>query len=251
MPAGHHLNLAQTGWRPATPGPVPPGQIHLWRIGLRGADPAAARRVLCPDELTRAERFHRAADHDRYVVTRAALRRILAASTPPRAPAALRFRYSPHGKPALAAAGGLSFNVSHDRDYALVALGRGVAPLGVDLERVDHSIPVADLVSRFFAPAEQRAVLNLPERQRHEAFFRTWTRKEAFIKAHGGGLSIPLDRFAVSVDFGAPASLSWVDWRGERAGCWQLWSFTVAEGLPGALALGGAAAEPTIGFYDY
>ncbi len=260
MPAGaeRHRTLDHTAWRAGLPGPVASGDLHLWRIDLGAVSSDRATHLyglLATGERERAARFRFERDRLCYVITRGTLREVLAAALENQSAEALRFRYSDHGKPTLEQAGGLVFNVSHAGGYALIAVGYCTS-IGVDLEAVDPTITVENLVERFFAVPEREAVCAMPENQRHEAFFRTWTRKEAFIKAQGEGLGLPLDRFAVSVDFADPVVLEWVDWKAERITDWWLRSFTVAEGLPAAVAVRPAAeyriryftfAEPGIG----
>src|SRR4029077_13081267 len=113
------------------------------------------------------------------------------------------------GKPALSdesGSNGVKFNASHSDGRLLVAIARG-REVGIDVER---RRPVADwrgLAGRYFAAAEVAALDRLDEADREQAFFRCWTRKEAYIKAHGLGMSLPLDQFAVSVAAGEPARL--------------------------------------------
>jgi 4'-phosphopantetheinyl transferase len=119
-----------------------------------------------------------------------------------KAPTALEFRYGTFGKPALSAGSGpsdLRFNVSHSEDTALyaVAFGREV---GIDVERVRDDIAIDDIAARFLAADEQAALHAVPAAQRPVAFFRIWTRKEAILKARGGGLSGSLSGFVVSCD---------------------------------------------------
>lgn len=116
-------------------------------------------------------------------------------------PAVLRFQYGADGKPGLAPAfaqGGLQFNVSHSGSLLLVAVVAG-APVGVDLERHRPLHDRDGLVRRYFSEAENRAYFDLPEAQRHEAFFAAWARKEALVKALGRGLRFPLRDFDVSL----------------------------------------------------
>jgi 4'-phosphopantetheinyl transferase len=150
-------------------------------------------------ERARAERFVLERHRRRFTAARGLLRETLAAELA-LDPRALRFEYASHGKPRLAAAHGgeLSFNLSHSEDRLLIALGRGVE-LGVDIEGVRDDIDHAAIARRFFSSSEGEALLAQPERSRAAAFFAIWTRKEAYIKLVGGGLSIPLASFDVSL----------------------------------------------------
>jgi 4'-phosphopantetheinyl transferase len=192
--------------RPALPG----DEVHVWRARL-DAPPERVRRLLdllAPDERVRAGRFHFRRDEDRFVVARGLLRTILGGylnSGPER----LRFEYGAQGKPALAPEhnpAGLRFNVSHSEGVALYAVTRG-REVGVDVERVSARVECEEIAGRFFSPREVARLRALPEALREAAFFDCWTRKEAYIKARGEGLSLPLDGFDVSLAPGEPAAL--------------------------------------------
>jgi 4'-phosphopantetheinyl transferase len=113
----------------------------------------------------------------------------------------------------------------------------------VDLEKTDESIEVGRLTSRFFSPNEAATVLALSADDQPAAFFRTWTRKEAFIKAHGEGLSLPLDQFSVTVALEDAVEIRRIDWAPETVTDWSLASFMVRELLPGAIVLRGEFRE--------
>jgi 4'-phosphopantetheinyl transferase len=185
------------------------GEVHVWRADLSelASRLAALGDLLSDDERARAGRFRFARDHDRFVVTRGLLRELLHRylDVPP---ARLLFRYGSHGKPALAPplGGGLRFNVSHSHDLALFAFCRE-HDLGVDVEHIRADIECDQLARHFFSPLEVAALLALPAGARVEAFFRCWTLKEAYLKAHGEGLSVPLDQFDVAFAPGTPPAL--------------------------------------------
>ena len=148
----------------------------------------------------RARRFRFSKNRNEFILCRGTLRTLVAAYLGKK-PAELSFSYSPEGKPSLALAGAptsLSFNVSHTDGMALFAftLGRRI---GVDVERVREDFASASIAERFFSRTEQRALQELPGELQQVAFFRCWTRKEAFVKAKGGGLFHALDQFDVSI----------------------------------------------------
>ncbi|WP_020568326.1 4'-phosphopantetheinyl transferase family protein [Neolewinella persica] len=253
MPSGNpgrHRTLSQTPWAVPAFFPTLPqtGEIHLWRANL-SLDPIQTSHhyaLLSPDEKQRAARFHYPEDRNHFINARGILRSLLGRylDLPP---TAISFTYSAYGKPDLAAEAPLSFNVSHAGGYGLLGFTSG-PPLGVDLEKADESIEIERLASRFFSPTEAAAVLALPPTDQVAAFFRTWTRKEAFIKAHGEGLSLPLDQFAVTVDLDQDVGIQRVDWAPEAVDDWSLGSFMVREGLPGAVVLRGRYGE--VFFFD-
>jgi 4'-phosphopantetheinyl transferase len=177
------------------------GVVHVCRLGLDVPDDVLVRlgRWLAPDEAARAERFVFGVHRRRFTAARAVLRGLLGRQLRT-APPALRFAYGENGKPRLAEPGhALHFNVSHSQDQALIALASD-RELGVDVEAVRASVDHAAIARRFFAPGELEALLAVPEPARGEAFFDVWTRKEAYLKLHGGGLGVPLDSFEVSLD---------------------------------------------------
>ncbi len=183
-------------------------EVHVWRVALDQPDDVADRlgAALSADERGRAARLVTAALRRRFLVARGALRQILGRYTY-LAPGAVRFRYGPRGKPMLDAEDGLlRFNLSHSGDLALVAVSRG-REIGVDVERIRPDRDLDRIATRFFSTVEVAALLALPRAERAEAFYHCWTRKEAYIKALGDGLAIPLDSFDVAFAPGAPAAL--------------------------------------------
>ncbi len=197
---------------------------------------------LAPDELARAQRFRFEPERRGFRLRRARLRQVLAGYLDV-APAAVCFSNNVHGKPAIvgvAETGDLRFSYSHSADIALLAvtLEREV---GVDLEQHRAMRDALQLASAFFAPAEVVALKQLPETELESAFFDCWTRKEAFIKALGLGLSFPLNAFVVSL--GEPARLLELHGAPPSAGAWTLHSLSVGPGFSAALAVEGVVAE--------
>lgn len=182
-------------------------QVWLVHLDVEPDEAASLIPLLSPDERERAIRFRLPGHGARFVVARAALRLLLAAHVG-QAPAALRFDYSPRGKPALAggAGSGLEFNLSHSRGTAVYGISRGRA-VGIDLEYVRPGIDVEALAGRFLAPEERTVLHGLTGEARLEGFYRCWTRKEALLKALGEGLAVPLSSFAVSCAPGEEARI--------------------------------------------
>lgn len=222
-------------------GGVAEQEVPLWVVDLDCSPerPSALLECLSSDERARAGRFRFDRDRRRYVVARAALRRVLGNVVG--VPASqIAFEYGPYGKPALASPAGarVEFNVSHCEGLALIAVAAG-RRVGVDLERVAAGASRQPIAERFFSPTEIAALRALPVASQDEAFFACWTRKEAYIKARGEGLSIPLDAFSVSLGPGEPAAL--LDGPGGRDGIqtWSLTSLTPAPGFIAAVAVEG------------
>jgi 4'-phosphopantetheinyl transferase len=217
-------------------------EVHVWRAAL---DPAAScveqlQRTLSADELHRAARFRFPRDRRRFIVGRGALRDILGRylGVPP---CALGFRYNAYGKPALAdvtAEGGLCFNVSHSHELALFAVTCG-REVGVDIEYLRQEIACETIAEHFFSARERASLLALPTEVKPQAFFNCWTRKEAYIKAHGEGLSLPLDQFDVSLAPGEPAALLATHSEPREALRWSLQALTPGPGYVAALAVEG------------
>jgi len=158
---------------------------------------AALEALLNDADRERAKAFH-FEDHRRRFIVRRGLMRIELARVSGLEPDRLRFTEGEQGKPGLLNAPELRFNLSHDEDLALLVMSRE-AEIGCDIERIDPARARRDIAQRFFSPQEFATLAALPEAQWAEAFFNCWTRKEAYIKALGIGLSYPLDSFTVSL----------------------------------------------------
>lgn len=220
--------------------------IHLWSCSLASDHPAVGDPAACleADEVARARRFKYATDSERFARGRAFLRHVLARYTDS-PPAALRFVANDQGKPALVDAPGrrLWFNLSHSGAHAILAVGRDPV-LGVDVEVVRAGFADDEIAERFFAPSEVRDLRALPAAEQEAAFFRCWTRKEAYIKARGGGLQIPLDSFTVAFAAApADAALTWVAGQPEEPARWTVRD--VSNELPGCVAAVAVRVPPT------
>lgn len=173
-------------------------QVDVWRIHLDlSIDPLKSiTSVLSPDETQRAAKFHFPRDRNRFIHTHRTMREILAHYLNC-LPEQLDFSTNKHGKPSLTDSN-LQFNLSHSGSCALLA----VSPLhkaGIDVERIRTDVEIEALARRFFSQRENIELMVLPREKRMAAFYRYWTLKEAYIKAQGLGLSLPLDSFDVSL----------------------------------------------------
>ena len=193
------------------PGPALPslrsGEVHVWRVDLeQPADVVQKfRSTLEDDEIFRADRFHFEKDRRAFTVSRGFLRDIIGRYLETK-PGAIRFSYGPYGKPALSNDSTLRFNMSHSRGVALVAV-TDAREVGVDVEYIRADFATEDIARRFFSPCEVEAFNGLSNDLQVAAFFRCWTRKEAYIKAIGLGLSQPLDGFDVTLVPDVPPAL--------------------------------------------
>ena len=192
---------------------IEPQQVHIWKadlqIGPRRLDELIS--ILTADERARAERFHFARDRRRFIARRGYLRRLIARYLGS-APGNVRFSYSAAGKPFLARdCGGdeLSFNMSDSGELAVYAftLAETSPAIGIDVEQIEPAVAEERIANHFFSEYEIVALRALPAAEQIQGFFNCWTRKEAYLKATGDGLALPLDHFDVSLIPGEPAEL--------------------------------------------
>jgi 4'-phosphopantetheinyl transferase len=214
---------------------VAAAEVHVGSLDLPGAEVERLLLLLSPEEHARAARFAFARDRRRFVVRRARLRQTLSGLT---GVAADRLVYAEnrYGKPALPC-GGPHFSTSHSHElWAIAVSGQ---ELGVDLEHHQPGIDWRDLGAGLFRADECAALDALAPGDRLRGFFDCWSRKEAFVKAIGKGLSYPLDAFAVSVTREARL-LSGADG-------WSIADLALVEDYSAALVVaGGAAVDVTI-----
>jgi 4'-phosphopantetheinyl transferase len=219
---------------PASPS-LQPGEVHVWRLTL-DHPVQLYLDLLQPEEIARANRFHFERDRKHFVIARGFLRRLLGSylQTDPKQ---LQFSYGAYGKPALDGefrGSTLRFNLSHSHGVALYALTEG-REIGVDVEHERADFAGKDIAERFFSPLEVEVLCGLAEDDRVAGFFRCWTRKEAYIKATGRGLSQPLDGFDVTLEPGDDVALLRTDDGSTER--WRLVNVAVGPGYAGALAV--------------
>jgi 4'-phosphopantetheinyl transferase len=225
------------------------GDVHLWVARLEASEKNFGRAFswLSPDEVERADRFRFERHRSAFVLGRAVLRALIAGylrMTPEEA----SFTYGPKGKPALAGAelsdtadsfnctvDSLRFNVSNSGDLAAYAFTLG-CEIGVDVEHRRRLLEIEGIARRFFASDEVTELMALSESERPEGFFNCWTRKEAYIKAVGDGLSVPLDSFRVTLEPGVPARMVSLDGSTAAAERWTFHAFSPAPDYAGAIA---------------
>ena len=233
------------------------GEVHLWRAWLVGSDEflARLRGRLDAEERGRVDRFIFPEHRRRFLIARVVLRDVLARYAG-RAPEELAFETAPGGKPFLDERSGpfdgfgaltagrlrasgprVRFNMTHSADLMLLAV-TARRELGVDVEQVRDRVACDRLAERYFAPQEAAELCLLPEGERRAAFFRCWTRKEAYIKALGKGLALPLRSFCVPVRPDAPMRVTSAEEPGGIAS-WTLHNLEPAEGFVGAMVADG------------
>jgi 4'-phosphopantetheinyl transferase len=188
-------------WLPAAKPPaLAEKELHVWRASLE-LSPENLERLettLNAEEKARAGKFLVPRARESFIAARGILRELLGAYLGIGADQ-VAFRYGAQGKPLLAPShdSRISFNTSHSLGIGLFAFAHG-GEIGVDIEQVRTDFKGMEIASRFFSEHEISELRKLPAKEASEAFFGCWTRKEAYVKAHGEGLSIPLRSFTVS-----------------------------------------------------
>jgi 4'-phosphopantetheinyl transferase len=218
------------------------GDVHVWRVELNQPEPSLEkfRETLEEHELDRASRFHFEKHRRHFTAGRGVLRQLLSQYLGTK-PEQLRLSYGAYGKPALNGEhkdSRLRFNMSHSHEVALFAFAED-RELGVDVEHIRTDFASEEVARRFFSRRVVETFNALPRHDQVAAFFKCWTRKEAFIKVIGKGLSQPLDKFDVTL--GQPAALLWVS--GDDASRWSLYDLEVGGDYAGALAVEGQVSR--------
>ena len=236
------MNISDPGFHLPSALTLPESEVQLWRLDLKALLVTADNRQqwLSADEQARAARFLSLRARQQFAVTRSLLRMALAAYliTDPKK---LVFQHSTKEKPSLGspyADSGITFNVSHAGGVALLAFSRR-RELGVDVERVRQDLDIDAIARRYFSLHEARQLAAVNSKERYGAFFRCWTRKEAYIKAQGEGLSLPLEQFDVSVAIGDTNALLSTRPDASEAARWSLREVSAGPGYVAALCVAG------------
>jgi 4'-phosphopantetheinyl transferase len=214
-------------------------EAHVWRadLNLNEGFQNSFLNLLSADEKNRAKKFRFAKDSQNFIVARGILRLLIGKYLEIN-PAEVSFQYSEFGKPSIAHNNSLQFNISHSQNIALFAFTKKFN-IGIDVEFVNPNIEVKEIATSFFSTNEIKNLLALPEQQQTLGFFYCWTRKEAFIKAVGEGLSFPLDKFEVSLEPNKPAKLLATDWQPKDVAKWSIYSLSPKANFVGSLVIEG------------
>ena len=218
---------------------VLPGEVHVWLSFLTGDDDRLTRfkNMLSPDELARADRLRDQKACETFIAGRSFLRETVARYLG-KDPASLRFITGDQGKPRLADDGPLRFNISHSGDLCILAVTVG-SEVGIDLELRRDDLPYRDMARRYFSPRERDELFSLTDQEQLDAFYRCWTRKEAWLKGCGTGFTQPSDSFDVSLLPGhPPALIAHRTLPGEPAR-WSLADISLPDGYCASLASAG------------
>jgi len=214
--------------------------VHIWRADLDSeAWTCRLEHLLSSDEIQRANRFRFSEHRRRFVIARGCLRILLGGYLNIDA-GKVTFTYSSEGKPSLDARHGsnLRFNVSHSGDIAALAFASG-QEIGVDVEMIRRDLDVEEIPKRFFSLAEQTKLAGLSGEEKYQGFFNCWTRKEAYVKAVGSGLSLPLRDFDVSLLPGEPAKLLGTRPDARVADAWSMVSLDFGSQCAAAVVIEG------------
>jgi len=244
---------------PKKPPDLSPDEIHVWRVPLRQNSERIPelKEILSPDERARAERFHFEKDRNQFIESRAALRLLLSQYLQI-SPKDLTLSIGSHGKPALAdglSNKGLRFNLSRRDGLALIAFTYD-REIGVDVELIRDDLSFLEIAEVSFSENELNTLRSLPDNLQTEGFYNCWTRKEAYVKARGEGLSFPLKQFDVSLAPGAPAKLLKVrdhnpsaSDNADEVSRWTLQELSVGKSYVAALACEGPQLNVT--YHDW
>lgn len=211
-------------------------EVHVWCVELETSAELIGwfERLLCPEEIARADKFRFPALRAAFVAARGVLRSLLTQYNEVAADD-IQFVYGVRGKPAITGSTRVRFNMAHSGGYACYAFGIE-RELGIDLEQHRSMPDLESIAERFFSAQEFQDLLSLPENERLQAFFDCWTRKESFIKAVGDGLFMPLDSFRVTVRPGEPAELLAMPDE-QKNSHWTLQELPAPEGYSSALTV--------------
>lgn len=221
--------------------------VHIWLASLNETDQVfeVLSQSLSKDEWERADRFVFKRDRRHFVVARGILRDILARYVDCQ-PGEVQFHYQPDGKPGLGFPGGsprLEFNLSHSSGLLVLAVTQG-RQVGVDVERVRPLPDLDQIASYSFSNHEQNVLARLTPEEKLNGFFRCWTRKEAYLKARGTGLLIPLDSFDMSLAPDNPIRMLSNRLDPDEVLRWSFYTFIPIDGFVGALAIEGQGVKP-------
>ena len=238
---------------PANP-PLPFEEVHVWRVDLE-ALPAVIQyceTILSPAEYTRAQRYVFERDRRRWTIARATLRLILSRYLNTE-PGMLAFDLNEFGKPSLATSYKemqIEFNLSHSAEIALYAFARGRL-VGVDVEYMRTDLDYDGMARHSFSPQENEVLRNLTGEEKHRAFFRGWTCKEAYAKALGKGFSQAFDQFTVSLLPSQPPALLQQHENDQEITRWSFLNLDTASNYAAALVVEGHDYRPMCWSYSH
>jgi 4'-phosphopantetheinyl transferase len=222
-------------------GTIATAEVHIWHASLEQPENAVRwlSSLLSQQEVERAERFHFEQHRLFFITARGILRHLLSLYSRIE-PERVQIQYIHNGKPVLAGEGAsdLRFNLTHSGNLVMYAFTRG-REVGIDVEQLKPIEELDQIAERNFSSSERTVLKRLPHPDRLKAFYLCWTRKEAFIKAIGEGISFPLQEFDVSLRPGEPARLLSVFGSQKEASRWSMSDIRVPEEYAAALVVEG------------
>lgn len=226
-----------------------PHQVHVWSLNKSEHKNklAAYWNILSKEEKESASKYRFTRDRDCSIIARGALRTLLG-NYLKQSPERIKFQFGTHGKPSLNELSDIEFNVSHSTNAIVLAFVQHNS-IGIDVEYIKRNIEVKKIAKHFFSKEEIMSLFSMDESYYKQAFYNCWTRKEAFIKALGSGLSFPLDQFVVSLDSTKEAALLDTKWDEKEKDNWVLKSFEPAQDYIGAVTVKGKVSD--IQFWKY
>lgn len=248
------MNTDELHWRRGIPGKLNwSNEIQVWLVCLDSItlQGESLLGILSADELARCGRFRFKRDQNRFITARGILRKILGCYLE-KNPRELRFEYTAHGKPVLAANSGydnLCFNLSHSDAFALYAVTRG-RNIGIDIERVRDDVAVGPIARKFFSEGEISSLEGIHKNKRSELFFQYWTRKEAFLKAMGQGVSFPMEQLDVSLQSGRVLSPITLQGDNTESSFWYGQDLFPGRGYAAAIAVEGGDGDLSCWHYS-
>lgn len=223
-------------------------EVHVWEVALDSLvmQRAVMENVLSEEERKRAGRFHFAKHRERWILARTSLRSILARYID-ETPDAITFYSNVYGKPELATGSTrirVHFNLSHAQNLALIAVA--LAPIGIDVESIEWQTDWASLAPRVFTEREFAVFKAAGAEAQSHLFYQLWTRKEAYMKARGLGMSLPVRAFSVGIEDGASLRVA-PEWNDGQA--WYLFNVVTRPGYEAALAC--SLRSPTFRYFTW
>jgi 4'-phosphopantetheinyl transferase len=225
-------------------------EVHVWHTDFTHQESAIDRLfpLLNHDEQGRVARFLVPEPRVQFILSRAFLRITLGHYLRIE-PGQVRFHTEDQGKPQLDADSSLYFNLSHTNGATVIGVTRA-GRIGVDVEKVRGNLDPLQLGARFFSAKESEWLRSQPANQRFAAFFSCWTAKEAYIKACGGGLSIPLDSFGVTPGSGAEELHLEIYGQPRESQRWSMWQLDLGPDLRSAVAVEGVGCKLRLGHWS-
>ncbi len=216
--------------------------IDVWCVSIDVDESVlySLMRTLSEEEREKARRMKIEKPRKYYMASRGLLRQILAAYVK-QAPELLEFEYGPNGKPTLSEKfdnSGIKFNVSHSHGLALCCVTRE-REIGADIEKMRDDVEITDISKRFFSSREHEELIKLPVDDQKRGFYNCWTRKEAYLKATGQGLTFPLSQFDMSLTPGEPAVMIAHQSDPGQVSMWSIVDLDVGPDYAAAIAVEG------------